>query len=71
MSTTYAPSGVKTKIYPYEDFQGIYASRDKGALDTGQNQHLISIVNGTLLFAIIEHINKCIMKYCFILSKLG
>ena len=46
MSTTYAPSGVKTKIYPYEDFQGIDASRDKGALDTGQKQHLISIVNG-------------------------
>ena len=46
MSTTYAPSGVKTKIYPYEDFQGIDASRDKGALDTGQKQRLISIVNG-------------------------
>ena len=46
MSTTYAPSGVKTKVYPYEDFQGIDASRDKGALDTGQKQHLLNIVNG-------------------------
>lgn len=46
MSTTYAPSGVKTKVYPYEDFQGIDASRDKSALDTGQKQHLIDISNG-------------------------
>jgi hypothetical protein len=46
MSTTYAPSGVKTKVYPYEDFQGIDASRDKGALDTGQKQHLLDISNG-------------------------
>ena len=46
MSTTYAPSGVQIKVYPYEDFQGIDASRDKSALDTGQKQHLINIVNG-------------------------
>jgi len=46
MSTTYAPSGVKTKVYPYEDFQGIDASRDKGALDTGQKQHLLDVSNG-------------------------
>ncbi len=46
MSTTYSPSGIKTKVYPYEDFQGIDASRDKGALDTGQKQHLLDISNG-------------------------
>ena len=46
MSTTYSPSGIKTKVYPYEDFQGIDASRDKGALDTGQKQHLLNISNG-------------------------
>ncbi len=46
MSTSYAPSGVKTKVYPYEDFQGIDASRDKGALDTGQKQHMLNISNG-------------------------
>jgi hypothetical protein len=46
MSTTYAPSGVQVKVYPYEDFQGIDASRDKSALDTGQKQHLITINNG-------------------------
>ena len=46
MSTSYAPSGVKVKVYPYEDFQGIDASRDKAALDTGQKQHLLDIENG-------------------------
>lgn len=46
MSTTYAPSGVNIKVYPYEDFQGIDASRDKGALDTGQKQHLVEIKDG-------------------------
>ena len=46
MSTAYAPSGVKVKVYPYEDFQGIDASRDKAALDTGQKQHLVEINNG-------------------------
>lgn len=46
MSTTYSPSGVNTKVYPYEDFQGIDASRDKGALDTGQKQHLVDIRDG-------------------------
>ena len=46
MSTTQAPSGVKIKVYPYEDFQGIDASRDVGALDTGQKQHMVEIRNG-------------------------
>tara|TARA_B100000749_G_scaffold113073_1_gene86362 strand:+ start:6753 stop:8246 length:1494 start_codon:yes stop_codon:yes gene_type:complete len=46
MSTAYAPSGVEVKVYPYEDFQGIDASRDKSALDTGQKQHLLQIENG-------------------------
>ena len=46
MSTTYAPSGVKVKVYPYEDFQGIDASRDVGALDTGKKQHMFRIQDG-------------------------
>ena len=46
MSTTYAPSGVSVKVYPYEDFMGIDASRDKGALDTGQKQHMVEIKDG-------------------------
>lgn len=46
MSTTYAPSGVAVKVYPYEDFMGIDASRDKGALDTGQKQHMVEIKDG-------------------------
>ncbi|MDP7637269.1 MAG: hypothetical protein QF577_06955, partial [Phycisphaerae bacterium] len=46
MSTTLAPSGVPLTVYPYEDFQGIDASRDKAALDTGQKQHLTTISNG-------------------------
>ena len=46
MSTFYAPSGISVKPYPYEDFQGIDASRDKTALDTGQRQHMISIRDG-------------------------
>jgi hypothetical protein len=46
VSTTYAPSGVNIKVYPYEDFQGIDASRDKGALDTGQKQHMLEIRDG-------------------------
>lgn len=46
MSTTYAPSGVNVKVYPYEDFQGIDASRDVGALDTGQKQHMVDIQDG-------------------------
>ena len=46
MSTTYAPSGVDVKVYPYEDFQGIDASRDVGALDTGQKQHMVDIKDG-------------------------
>lgn len=46
MSTTYSPSGVRVKVYPYEDFQGIDASRDISALDTGQKQHMVEIENG-------------------------
>tara|TARA_R110002124_G_scaffold159517_4_gene326790 strand:- start:13175 stop:14629 length:1455 start_codon:yes stop_codon:yes gene_type:complete len=33
-------------VYPYEDFQGIDASRDVGALDTGQKQHMVEIKDG-------------------------
>lgn len=46
MTSTLSPSGIKVKIFPYEDFQGIDASRDKFALDTGQQQHLLTIENG-------------------------
>lgn len=46
MSTTQAPSGVRVQPFAYEDFQGIDASRDVGALDTGKKQHLVEILNG-------------------------
>jgi len=45
-SSIISPSGVAVKVFPYEDFQGIDTSRDRAALDTGEKQHLISIVNG-------------------------
>ena len=46
MSTTYSPSGVKTKVFTYEEFMGLDASRDKTALDTGEKQHLVGLKNG-------------------------
>ena len=42
-----SPSGVKTKTYAYEDFQGLDTSRDITSLDTGKQQHLSQIVNAT------------------------
>jgi len=44
--TTLSPAGVKIKAYPYEEFQGIDLSRDKGSLDTGQKQHLLQLRDG-------------------------
>lgn len=46
MSGQLSPSGVRTKAWAYEDFQGIDASRDKNALETGQKQHMIGLENG-------------------------
>lgn len=46
MSTIQSPSGVRIKVSPYENFQGIDASRDKSALDTGEDQHLLHLVDG-------------------------
>jgi hypothetical protein len=46
MSSSYfSKSGVKVKVYPYENFMGIDTSRDKGAMDTGENQHLLRVTN--------------------------
>ena len=42
-----SPSGVKTKTYPYENFQGLDTSRDVTSLDTGKDQHLAGLVNAT------------------------
>ena len=42
-----SPSGVKTKTFAYEDFQGLDTSRDITSLDTGKQQHLTKILNAT------------------------
>ena len=42
-----SPSGVKTKTYAYEDFQGLDTSRDITSLDTGKQQHQSKITNAT------------------------
>jgi len=47
MSSTLAPSGVKTQTYSYHNFQGIDSSRDKSSLDTGDEQHLVECINAT------------------------
>ena len=44
--STYSPSGVKTETFSYENFQGLDSSRDITSLDTGKEQHLLSIDNG-------------------------
>jgi hypothetical protein len=46
MSSTLSPSGVKTKAFAYELFEGIDAHRDATALDTGRHQHLTRLENG-------------------------
>lgn len=46
MSSSFrSPSGIEAKIYPYESFKGIDTSRDKGSMDSGESQHLVSITN--------------------------
>lgn len=42
-----SPSGVKTKAYSYENFQGLDTSRDITSLDTGKQQHLSKMINAT------------------------
>lgn len=46
-STIKSPSGVKTKVFAYENFQGLDTSRDITSLDTGKEQHLNQVINGT------------------------
>lgn len=46
-SSVKAPSGVKTKTFAYENFQGLDTSRDVTSLDTGREQHLKQIDNAT------------------------
>lgn len=46
MSSFRSPSGVEVKVFPYEGFKGIDTSRDKGSMDSGEQQHLIDITNG-------------------------
>lgn len=43
--STYSSSGVKTETFSYENFQGLDSSRDITSLDTGKEQHLVSIDN--------------------------
>ena len=46
-SSTKSPSGVKTRTFAYENFQGLDTSRDVTSLDTGKDQHLSSLKNAT------------------------
>jgi hypothetical protein len=43
--STRAPSGVRVRPFPYENFQGLDTSRDVTSLDTGSEQHLARIDN--------------------------
>lgn len=48
MSTsTRSSTGLKTKTFVYENFQGLDTSRDITSLDTGKEQHLSKINNAT------------------------
>ena len=44
--SVHSPSGVKTTTFSYEGFQGLDTSRDITSLDTGKDQHLVTIDNG-------------------------
>lgn len=46
-SSTKSRSGVKTKTFAYENFQGLDTSRDVTSLDTGRDQHLQTVNNAT------------------------
>lgn len=46
-STTKSRSGVRSKTFAYENFQGLDTSRDVTSLDTGKDQHLQKVINGT------------------------
>jgi hypothetical protein len=44
--TTLSPAGTRVKAFSYQGFQGIDLSRDKSALDTGEQQHLLQLRDG-------------------------
>jgi hypothetical protein len=44
-SSTKSPSGIRTRPFAYENFQGLDSSRDIISLDTGKQQHLSHLVN--------------------------
>ena len=46
-STVKSPSGIKSKTFAYENFQGLDTSRDVTSLDTGKDQHLNQVINAT------------------------
>jgi hypothetical protein len=46
-STTKSRSGVKSKTFAYENFQGLDTSRDVTSLDTGKDQHMQKVNNAT------------------------
>jgi len=41
-----SPTGIKEKLFAFEDFQGLDDSRDIAAMDTGQKQALTRVENG-------------------------
>jgi len=45
MSGVRAPSGIKTRTWPYDRFRGLDSSRDITVLDTGKDQHLYVLNN--------------------------
>jgi len=47
MAGTRSSSGVKTRSFVYENFQGLDTSRDITSLDTGKEQHLSKVNNAT------------------------
>ncbi len=46
-SSIKSPSGIKSKTFAYENFQGLDTSRDVTSLDTGKDQHLTDLINAS------------------------
>lgn len=44
--STKSPHGVAVKPFIYQNFMGLDSSRDRTALDTGKDQHLLALNNG-------------------------
>jgi hypothetical protein len=46
LSSYKSPNGINTRTAAYEDFMGVDTSRDKAAMETNKQQHLVAIENG-------------------------